>query len=614
MASIFNALHIGYSGLNASQVGINVTGHNISNAETEGYTRQRVVQSAAQPITVQPGDIGNGTTVDAIVRVFDSFVYDRYTSTSEEKAYSDFMRQTMETLSTYFPEIDDVGIKADLHSYFDMWESLAANPDNSAVKVALAQQAQSLADRISQTRTQVRSLQDEVNTQLEAAIAEVNRLGAEIADLNRAIANSELANQNNANDLRDQRNQLELAMSKLVGSDIFGNGTVTDATVDMNVSERSEHYNIHVAGFNIVDGITFHPIGITNEYNAEGFYDLYYERQDGQQIPFSYNIQEGKVGAILDLRGSDLDAATGLPTDGTLQEVLDMLDALAGGLIESTNNLYAASATSRMQSGATGITSTDPLINSGFNIREGSFDLVLYDVDGNESARRTITIDALTSMDDVVAQMNAVIDDNDDGNITNDIASLLDVNLLADGTLDIAVSDPASGYTVAIEDDLSSGYSGGTNFAGALGLNRFFTGSDATDIGLNRELREDPALISAHTAPQEGNNTLAQRMVQLQFEDVSFDNGFRGMTSDTLYGYFDVTATYVGTTTNSVITHNNAVTAQFNAIEQEYATISKVSIDEELTNLIKYQTAYGAAAKIITTIDQMMDTLLGIKK
>ena len=614
MASIFNALHIGYSGLNASQVGINVTGHNISNAETEGYTRQRVVQSAAQPITVQPGDIGNGTTVDAIVRVFDSFVYDRYTSTSEEKAYSDFMRQTMETLSTYFPEIDDVGIKADLHSYFDMWESLAANPDNSAVKVALAQQAQSLADRISQTRTQVRSLQDEVNTQLEAAIAEVNRLGAEIADLNRAIANSELANQNNANDLRDQRNQLELAMSKLVGSDIFGNGTVTDATVDMNVSERSEHYNIHVAGFNIVDGITFHPIGITNEYNAEGFYDLYYERQDGQQIPFSYNIQEGKVGAILDLRGSDLDAATGLPTDGTLQEVLDMLDALAGGLIESTNNLYAASATSRMQSGATGITSTDPLINSGFNIREGSFDLVLYDVDGNESARRTITIDALTSMDDVVAQMNAVIDDNDDGNITNDIASLLGVTLLADGTLDIAVSDPASGYTVAIEDDLSSGYSGGTNFAGALGLNRFFTGSDATDIGLNRELREDPALISGHTAPQEGNNTLAQRMVQLQFEDVSFDNGFRGMTSDTLYGYFDVTATYVGTTTNSVITHNNAITAQYNAIEQEYATISKVSIDEELTNLIKYQTAYGAAAKIITTIDQMMDTLLGIKK
>ncbi len=614
MASIFNALHIGYSGLNASQVGINVTGHNISNAETEGYTRQRVVQSAAQPITVQPGDIGNGTTVDAIVRVFDSFVYDRYTSTSEEKAYSDFMRQTMETLSTYFPEIDDVGIKADLHSYFDMWESLAANPDNSAVKVALAQQAQSLADRITQTRTQVRSLQDEVNTQLEAAIAEVNRLGAEIADLNRAIANSELANQNNANDLRDQRNQLELAMSKLVGSDIFGNGTVTDATVDMNVSERSEHYNIHVAGFNIVDGITFHPIGITNEYNAEGFYDLYYERQDGQQIPFSYNIQEGKVGAILDLRGSDLDAATGLPTDGTLQEVLDMLDALAGGVIESTNNLYAASATSRMQSGATGITSTDPLINSGFNIREGSFDLVLYDVDGNESARRTITIDALTSMDDVVAQMNAVIDDNDDGNITNDIASLLGVTLLADGTLDIAVSDPASGYTVAIEDDLSSGYSGGTNFAGALGLNRFFTGSDATDIGLNRELREDPALISGHTAPQEGNNTLAQRMVQLQFEDVSFDNGFRGMTSDTLYGYFDVTATYVGTTTNSVITHNNAITAQYNAIEQEYATISKVSIDEELTNLIKYQTAYGAAAKIITTIDQMMDTLLGIKK
>ncbi len=77
---------------------------------------------------------------------------------------------------------------------------------------------------------------------------------------------------------------------------------------------------------------------------------------------------------------------------------------------------------------------------------------------------------------------------------------------------------------------------------------------------------------------------------------------------------FDIIATDVGIHTNSAIMRSETVTTQFNAVEMEYFSTSKVSIDEEMTNLIKYQTSYGAAAKIITTIDQMMETLLGIKR
>jgi flagellar hook-associated protein 1 FlgK len=77
---------------------------------------------------------------------------------------------------------------------------------------------------------------------------------------------------------------------------------------------------------------------------------------------------------------------------------------------------------------------------------------------------------------------------------------------------------------------------------------------------------------------------------------------------------FDIIATEVGTATNSAIMRNETASTQFNAIELEYFSTSKVSLDEEMTNLIKYQTSYGAAAKIITTIDQMMQTLLGIKQ
>ena len=100
MPAIFNTLNIGYSGLSAAQVGINTTGHNISNAEVEGYTRQRVIQSAQTPLFSGPGNVGNGTKIQDIARVFDNFVFDRYTSVSSDKEYSEFTQQTLEELST----------------------------------------------------------------------------------------------------------------------------------------------------------------------------------------------------------------------------------------------------------------------------------------------------------------------------------------------------------------------------------------------------------------------------------------------------------------------------------------------------------------------------------
>jgi len=624
MASIFNSLYVGYSGLNASQIAIDTTGHNIANAETEGYTRQRVNASAATPVSISPGLRGNGVEVDDIVRIFDSFVYDRYTATAQDKEYSDFTRETMETLSTYFPEIEGVGVKADLQEYFNMWQSFADNPDNDAMKVALAEQTKILAQDIHNTYQQVSALQVQMNEQLVVAVNEVNRIGSEIADLNLSIEEAELAHLDNANDLRDERDRLELSMAKLIGSDVFGGRVVSDTLADRHLSERTEHYNIHVEGFNLVDGTTFHPIGITNSQNPEGFYDLYYERQDAVRIPFAAEVDGGKMGAILDLRGSILDSETGVPQDGTLQEVLEQLDSFAAGLIESTNNLYARSATESMQSNIVQIDPHNALENSSLNLHSGTFDIIAYDIDGKESARRTITISPSTVMDDsdinppsgtansIVGQINAAVDDNEDGNSGNDINSILSAGF-SDGILNIAVNGSYNGYTFAVEDSAEEGHSSGTNFAGAVGLSRFFDGESARTVDLNYSFKDDPTEIRAYGAPVGGDNQVALDMVQLQFEEVVFKREQESV-NDTLYGFYDAIVTSVGSKTNSAIVNNDAVTAQFNAVESEYFSVSKVSIDEELTNLIRYQTSYGASAKVITTIDEMMTTLLGIKQ
>lgn len=622
MGSIFNALNIGYSGLNTAQVGIDTTGHNISNAETAGYSRQRVVTSAAVTANSTFGSVGNGTQVAQIARVFDQFVFDRYTTTAQNKENSDTLKSNLQELSTYFPDIQNVGIKNDLQSYFDSWQSFSNDPSNTALKVDLAQKTQTLSDHINQTWTQITDLQKSLDTQVGVNIDEVNRIGSQIADINKSINQAEAGGGNNANDLRDQRSQLELSMSKLIGSKVMTGQIQTNNTVDSNIAIQSGSYTIQVGGFNLVDGASFHPIGMDNTKNAGGYNDLYYERQDGVKVPMAGNITEGKIGALIELRGSTI-GSDGVFQDGFLQETLNTMDTFVKGLIESTNSIYAQSATDKMSSNPLSVSANQVLLASGENFKAGTFDVVTYDIDGNETARRSITINASTVMDNasptnllpdgtpnsIIGQLKALKDDNNDNNSLNDISNILTPNFTTQpNMLSIGVSNAfaSQGVTFSIEDN-------GTNFAGVTGINQFLDGSSAKDITLNSTLKNDQTQIKGYKAPADGDSQMALDMVSLQFQSIDFKSGLT-TNSDTAYGYFDSLATKVGTKTNAVISNNDAITAQFNAIQQEQDSISKVSIDEEMANLIRYQTSYGAAAKVITTIDQMMTTLLGLKQ
>lgn len=614
MASIFNALHIGYSGLNAAQIGIDTTGHNISNAETEGYSRQRVVTAAATPLYVQPGAVGNGTQITEIARVFDSFVFDRYATAAQNKENSDTLLKNLEELSSYFPEIDKVGIKQDLSTYFDMWQSLANNPSNSSLKVALAQQTETLTQHIQETRSKISSLQSSLNDQVKVNVDEVNRIAEQISKINIEINKAEAGGVNNANDLRDQRSQLELTLKKLIGAKVLVGQIETSNVIDSNIALKQGSYTIQVGGFNLVDGGSFHPIGMNSTDNKNGYNDLYYERQDGVKVPYADRITGGKLGALLELRGSQI-GANGEFENGFLQDTINNLDNFAKGLIDATNNVYAQSATTSMQSNKLNFSDNQSLLSTDENFKAGTFDLIVYDINGAEVGRRTINIDQGTLINDSPATLNSIVgqinlskDDNQDGNALNDIDDMLTATFSKPQNIfqiDFKSSFASQGYSFAIQDS-------GTNFAGVTGVNRFFDGTDAKSISLNQTLKDDSSKIKGYGTPTDGDNQTALDMVQLQFSSVTFGTRF-DKTSDTLYGYFDNLVTKVGTKTNSVQLTNDSLTAQFNAIKQEQDSISKVSIDEEMANLIRYQTSYGAAAKVITTIDQMMTTLLGIK-
>ena len=622
MASIFNALGIGYSGLNASQVAINTTSHNIANANTDGYSRQTVITQVAPPINTIPGSVGNGTQVNQIARIFDQFTFNSYSSASADKSASDFTQSNLQQLSTYFPDLSGSGISEDLQSYYSQWQSLADNPGNSSIQTALAQQTQSVTQDVQGLYGQVTTLQSQLNDQLKTNIDEVNTLGQQIANLNSSISQIQSAPGVNANDLLDQRNTLELSLSKLIGATVSNGKATSNTSVNANLIEDKGSDSVTVGGFNIVDGSTFHPIVIDNTSSASGMYSLYYQRQDGTKLSMNNSIAGGQIGAILNLRGSTLDAS-GNPTNGVLQGVKDQLNMFAAGLIQSTNNVYSQTPTTSMQSNPMNVSPTTTITNSGMGVNKGSFNVIVYDASGNQVATRTINIDDLTTFggtagtDSIEGQINAQKDDNKDGNATNDVNSILSASSV-NGVLSFNLNSSyaTQGYSFSIQDNLGSSgaYNSGTNFAGALGMNKFFTGTNASNIALNSNLQSDPTQISAGVSPVSGDNQVATQMVQSQFENVNFKKGDSTTYTDTISGMYNMIATNVGTQANAAVAANGTITAKYNATQQQYNSVSSVSMDEEMTNLIKYQTAYGASAKIITTIDQMMTTLLGIKQ
>jgi flagellar hook-associated protein 1 FlgK len=611
MSSIFNALHIGYSGLKTSQVAIDTVGHNIANAENPYYTRQRVEINPKTPLNTDPGDVGLGVKVTQIVRIHDEFVYKRLKDSSASSEYNQLRQDTLDQVSAYFPEIDQNGIYNGIQDYFNAWNDFAKNSDDSSLKINLAEQTKIFTSIIRETRDKLEDIQRSLDDRLKTDIDEINRIGKDIAELNARI-NADEAAGNNANDLRDQRDKLELTLSKLIDIAVSKGDVNTDATINMDLRESGSDYYLSIGGSSFVDGTTYHPITLDKPGENSKFNNIYYERQDGQKFEITNYIKTGEVGAILSLRGSEYDKNLGKFTNGDIQKIIDELDSFANSLVVNTNNLYASHATTIMD-GNVQIDPEETISRSDLPINEGSFYVKVYDIDGNEVAKREITITKDMTFDDIANQFSKDVDDNGDNFSTNDIDDYITANASNIFQITMNTDKANSGYTFAIEEKDPDNP---TLFAGALGLERFFDGNDAVDISLESSLSRDSSKIAGNTAPIAGDNRLANSMVELQYKKVDFyvNTTQEPYATDTFSGFFRMSVSGVADVTASAHTMNETSKALLNSVIDEFDSISKVDIDEEMTNLMKYQTGYQASAKVITTIDQMIQTLLGMKQ
>ncbi len=615
---IFDTLYTGTSGLNAAQLQIQVTSQNITNSDSDYYIRQQVMQSAKEALHTVPGDIGMGTKVDMIVRVFDEFLFGKLTNSTTNKEGTAYKQQVLQEIAQRYPDLQDAGILKDLANYFNAWSDFASHPYEAAQKTNLVNATTTLTNNINNTADQLRAIHMNINEQIKLSVDEINRVAKQIADINRELMRIESTNQNQANDMRDQRDRLELTLANLMNISVFKNDILTNSQLGGTLTDQGRDYTLTIDGVTLVEGQTFNPIKLDTNGDANGFVSIYYELTDETRINMNSKIVNGKLGAMLDLRGREVNE-NGTMKDGIITEFRDHLDSFTKTLITQTNNIYASGATSSMSSNdLTKMQDNTTLQNYDSQIKNGSFDVVVYNKQGKEVGRKTINVDASTTMNDtrqgnsIISDFNADTDDNGDGNKNNDVNDYFTARYTYDektglGHLNITPNQAEGEYYISIEDH-------GTNFAGVFGLSRFLDGSEAKNVSVNATLANNTSLVIGGKTPVVGDNSMANEMINLQYQKVDFHFASGATAHETLTGFYRFLTSDIASRAESINAAHTTNTTLYNAIYAQFQSTSGVDVSEELANLIRFQHSYGSAAKIISTTDQMLNTLLGIKQ
>ncbi|EDP6868337.1 flagellar hook-associated protein FlgK [Campylobacter upsaliensis] len=605
---IFATLHTGVTGLKASEVQIATTGNNISNANATFYTRQRVVQTTNGYITTGGVQVGTGTAIESIVRLHDEHAYFKLKNASTQQEYTGYLGQVLEEISQRFPDLKNTGILNNLENYNKAWNDFASNPNENATKIALVNATKTLAESVNEAHSTLKKVQQKVNDDIKSTVEEINRIGEEIAHINKQIYGEEALPTDHANELRDRRDELELTLSKLVSAVASKNEIVQDNRFEQTITDPGHHYNLSIEGFSIVDGVNFHPLKLDYDDKNKS-YSIYYQTPDEKIHDLTAKLKGGQLGAQLDLRGRDYDKLEGAYDNGILQGYIDSLNTFSKTLITETNNLYAGSAKNSATSDyLEGLTGDVPLMNYDRTIQAGTFDIVIYDEKGNEKVRKSITIDVTTTMNDLMNQIKANTDDNGNKNNQDDVDDFINASFSFDSKSNSGLFqiNAKNGFKVSLEDK-------GTNFAGAFSVGGFFSGKDASDIRVKESLLSDPSTVRASKNGVDSGNDMANQIIQLQYHKVSFYNKDGTIDELTMEEYYrKFTGKIASDGENNNVIHKSNMTL-YNSVYAEYQSKSGVNTNEELAALIQWQSSYGAAAKIVSTVDQMLDTLLGLK-
>jgi flagellar hook-associated protein 1 len=668
-------LDIAKTALFTARQALTVTAHNISNVNTPGFSRQEVILTEGQPIQGRPGQVGTGVNVEAIRRVVDKFLNRELTNAEEGVGQFTVTRDELRRLESLFADTRGRGLAGQLNEFFKALQDATTTPSQTTPRSVVLAKASTLASTFHQINADLTETRRAISVQIGVTISETNGLTRTIAELNGKIKSAEISGQN-ANDLRDQRdlaiNQLatRVDVSTLERSD----GTVSvftarglvlveqETTRNLIGVESSDNQGLLDIGYDI--GGT--KPSIISDFISSGKLRGLLDVRDGT-IPSAQREIDALAGSILNevnqihRRGYGLDGTTGQDLFSGLSvttkaSIKNSGSGLIGNGIVTAPNVLTFHDYEIKFSGTSGYTIVDattgtgikgnytgtaivpPTVDAPFNIIGGVNDTLVVSVDGTTSG--TITLSGAVSPGQPYASGAALAAElqskiNADATLVaagRQVAVVFDstTNRLVlrsnsvGGTSSVDVTGGTArgglGLSVGTSTAASGTYSGPQTFH-IDGISVTVTGAPAANDVLSVNTREnaardltvalsDPSKIalSSTRAGVPGNNQNGLALVGLQSKAID------GIQKTTFLDAYRKTATNLGIASQVASQRLDAEEIRHEQLQSFHAQVSGVSLDEELINLLKYQRAFEAASRMIVAADEMMSTLISLKR
>jgi flagellar hook-associated protein 1 FlgK len=623
-------LEIGKKGLQSHQQALHTTGHNISNAENKEYSRQRVIITSADPIYAPafnranaPGNIGQGSVVASIERMRDVFIDDRITVETNSFGYWETRNNFVYQIENIYNEPSDQSIRSRLDKLWSSWEELSKYPEERSTREVVKQSAINLSNEVNHVHKQLYELREDANRQVAHKVDQINMFAKDIRGLNERIVKAEALG-DKPNDLMDKRDALIEQLSKIVN-------------ISLGRTDEDELI-VYIEGENLVQGPLMRELEAVPDSENNGMYKVMW-KETGTKV----YVKNGELAALLEIR------------DKVLRENINDVNAFTINLIDMVNEVHRDGFSRR---GETNIdffrhitVSSSPEGNYDIN-NDGVEDIsAIFKVAGTNKLDASAAIGirgSLTFVTNDELESEVQIDYNEKDTVNSVIRKINDAGLGVVAYLDhnkqlafkatIAKDSDKKNFMIRHLEDSGqflTGFTGVLKESGPQGsfdyrrlndIRKFLSPSEHITV----TPRFDPAgymRVSDRIINDVDSIAAAQGLDVGGTGDFNTGNGIGDGTNSLRiahlrhkHGMVDKSATFndfyislisrIGTQGQESKDRLMSQEVLLKNLTNLRESVSGVNMDEEMSNMIAFQRGYEASARVINTINEMLNTII----
>ncbi len=574
MGLLNSALQIGKSALLSYQGALQTVGANISSAGSPDYTR---LSPQLDPI---PGNLignglqpGGGVAMTDIQRYIDEALEGRLRLAIGGQEEVATRQMSLAQIEVYFDDLSGAGLGSRLTEFWTLFDELQNTPEDSAVRDLVISGGSLLAESFHALRGRLGTLGGDIDGQITQVVARADDIARQVANLNSEITTAEAGRRSQATALRDQRDALLRELSELF---------------DVTVREQPNGaINVYIGSEALVQGAASRGLVANQTIDGEFVRTSVSFADTNQQVL----VRGGQLAGLIESRDRDAYGRIAL------------VDELAAAVISDVNRVHTDGqglTGFRQVTGGQDLLDTDVALDStaaglAFPPQKGSFYVTVSDDATQTPVAYRIDIDldgsgAGTTLESLVADFNDQV-----GGVT---ASITSDNRLA--------FDADDGYFFAFGHDGQDARTDTSHALAALGINTFFTGSDAANIAVSEVLSLRPSLLAAASVFLSGDGANAGRLAGL---GAALSERLSGASLTT---FFNAIANSVAVDAAAANANLDAASSILMSLRAQRESISGVNLDEEAIALLKYERAFQGATRFVTVVDDLLNQLIAL--